>query len=148
MGAGGTKLPFKHCTFDDVSKCIRGSGSGSGPGGEGGGNDPFILISTLPRTNQECLIANTVPIEQEEALINSMLGLRPSVARKNIVVYGRNWWDESGFKKCAQLSHMGFSVRLYAGGLFEWLCLQDIYGEDVFPTTSSTLDILQYGPSR
>ena len=40
---------------------------------------------------------------------------------------------------------MGFSqIYVYPGGIFEWLLLQDIYGEDSFPTTKKELDILKY----
>ena len=28
--------------------------------------------------------------------------------------------------------------------MFEWLLLQDIYGDDEFPTTTKELDILKY----
>ena len=38
------------------------------------------------------------------------------------------------------------NVYVYPGGLFEWLLLQDIYGEDNFPTTLKELDILKYKP--
>ena len=37
-------------------------------------------------------------------------------------------------------------VYVYPGGLFEWLLLQDIYGDDSFPTTKKELDILKYKP--
>ena len=30
--------------------------------------------------------------------------------------------------------------------MFEWLCLQDIYSSDLFPTTKKELDILKYKP--
>jgi len=33
---------------------------------------------------------------------------------------------------------------VYPGGLFEWLLLQDIYGEDNFPTTKKEMDILRF----
>ena len=40
---------------------------------------------------------------------------------------------------------LGFTnIYIYAGGLFEWLCLQDIYGSSSFPTTKKELDILKY----
>jgi hypothetical protein len=45
--------------------------------------------------------------------------------------------------------NLGFqAVYLYVGGMFEWLCLQDIYGKDEFPTTTRQLDILKYKPPR
>ena len=44
---------------------------------------------------------------------------------------------------------IGFkNVFIYNGGLFEWLLLQDIYGEDNFPTTKHILDILKYKPNN
>ena len=53
--------------------------------------------------------------------------------------------DITIFKKYEQLSKLGFSnLYIYVGGLFEWLCLQDIYGKEDFPTTCDELDILKY----
>jgi hypothetical protein len=37
---------------------------------------------------------------------------------------------------------------LYAGGLFEWLLLQDIFGAAEFPTTKKELDIIKYKPNK
>jgi len=39
-------------------------------------------------------------------------------------------------------------VHIYPGGIFEWLLLQDIYGDDMFKTTSKELDILKYKPTN
>ena len=62
-----------------------------------------------------------------------------------IVIYGRNSNSDKLIKKYNQLISLGFlNVFIYPGGLFEWLCLQDIYGYDNFPTTSRELDILRY----
>jgi len=36
------------------------------------------------------------------------------------------------------------NLYVYIGGLFEWLLLQDIYGDEEFPTTSKIIDILKY----
>ena len=45
--------------------------------------------------------------------------------------------------------NLGFqTVYLYVGGMFEWLCLQDIYGNEEFPTTTRELDILKYKSPR
>jgi hypothetical protein len=38
-------------------------------------------------------------------------------------------------------------VYVYSGGLFEWMLLQDIYGQDEFPTTKKVLDILKWKPA-
>ena len=69
-----------------------------------------------------------------------------------IVVYGKNATDVSVYKKYEQLVKHGIAnVRIYVGGMFEWLLLQDIYGQDLFPTTGAcgvNLDILAYRPTR
>jgi hypothetical protein len=39
-------------------------------------------------------------------------------------------------------------VFVYPGGLFEWLMLQDIYGQNDFPTTKKELDILRFKPPK
>ena len=66
-----------------------------------------------------------------------------------IIVYGKNSNDEKIYKKYNQLVSLGFyNVYIYIGGLFEWLLLQDIYGETDFPTTKKELDILKYKPNK
>ena len=37
------------------------------------------------------------------------------------------------------------NVFIYSGGMFEWLCLQDIYGNELFQQQKE-LDILKYKP--
>ena len=106
----------------------------------------YIIINTLDTSMQQCLILNTTKIENEEALINSII---KKSKNKNIIVYGRNCNDENVYKKYQQLVSLGFTnVYVYVGGMFEWLLLQDIYGNDLFPTTSNELDILKYKSHR
>jgi rhodanese-related sulfurtransferase len=106
----------------------------------------YIIINTLDASMQQCLILNTTKIENEEALINSII---KKSKNKNIIVYGRNCNDEKVYKKYQQLVSLGFTnVYVYVGGMFEWLLLQDIYGNDLFPTTSNELDILKYKSHR
>ena len=93
---------------------------------------------------QSCLINGTIQINQEEKIINDLIISNPDIY---VVIYGKNSNDESTYKKYKQINELGFSnVRLYIGGLFEWLLLQDIYGNDDFKTTSDELDILKYKP--
>ena len=107
-------------------------------------NNECILINTLPSTMQECLIINTVNINEEITLINSYL---KSDQKKTIIIYGKNCNDESIYKKYKQLNDLGFiNINIYTGGMFEWLLLQDIYGNDEFKTTTRELDILKYRP--
>ena len=106
----------------------------------------YIIINTLDTSMQNCLILNTTKIENEEALINSII---KKTKNKNIIIYGRNCNDEKVYKKYEQLVSLGFTnVYVYVGGMFEWLLLQDIYGGELFPTTSNELDILKYKSHR
>ena len=104
-------------------------------------NKDFIIISTLSENEQDCVINNTVTPKNEVDIINKAIGK----SSLYIVVYGRNCTDDSIFEKYHALTSLGFTnVFVYPGGLFEWLCLQDIYGFDSFPTTKKELDILKY----
>jgi hypothetical protein len=109
--------------------------------------EAYILINTLPATEQNCLIFNTIAPQQEETIMNNFL----QNGRKNmrIIIYGKNCNDDTANKKYEQLLKLGFrNVYIYVGGLFEWLLLQDIYGTSEFPTTSKQLDILKYKPHK
>jgi len=102
-----------------------------------------ILINTLPIHNQDCLITNTISVDKEEQIINGCLS-KPNV---RIVIYGKNTNDPKIIEKYKQLLNLGFRhIYIYPGGLFEWLCLQDIFGKEDFPTTKYELDLYKYRP--
>lgn len=102
-----------------------------------------IIINTLDSNEQTCLIKNTVNYQNEEHIINNLLANNDK--NKYIIIYGKNSCDNSMFYKYEQLSKLGFTnIYIYVGGLFEWMLLQDIYGFDNFPTTSTELDILKH----
>lgn len=108
--------------------------------------DKYIIINTLPASEQSCLIKSTTPIEQEEQEINSILS-DYSAIQKQIIVYGKHACDPSAEKKQKQLLSFGFYVHIYVGGLFEWLLLQEIYGSLEFPTINTgRIDLLKYKP--
>ena len=110
------------------------------------GNGASLLINTLPTGMQGCLIPGTMPIDEEEACMNAMMH-EPKGKDREIIVYGKNTNDDTVHKKYQQLMGLGFkNVRVYPGGMFEWLLLQDIYGATSFPTTSKETDILKYKP--
>ena len=89
---------------------------------------------------------NTIQIYKEEQFINSII---KKTRNKNIIVYGKNCNDDKTYKKYEQLVGLGFTnVYIYVGGMFEWLLLQDIYGNELFPTTSKEMDILKYKSHR
>tara|TARA_Y100000816_G_C26010714_1_gene528441 strand:+ start:628 stop:1035 length:408 start_codon:yes stop_codon:yes gene_type:complete len=118
--------------FESVQNIINNNTSKGG----------FVIISTLDINNQGCLIKNTLTPEKEVELINSTLKNNKKI---NILIYGINCTDSNIINKYNQLYKLGFpNIYVYAGGLFEWLLLQDIYGEEEFPTTCKIIDILKY----
>lgn len=106
-----------------------------------------VLINVLGVGEQDCLIPSTISINKEIELINECI--KSHHKNIKIVIYGRNCNDEKMYEKCSQLSSLGFyNIYIYAGGIFEWLMLQDIYGKSEFPTTKNELDILKFKPRK
>ena len=102
----------------------------------------FMIINTLENNNQDCLIKNTLSPQEEIVALNNYLKNNKYI---NILIYGENCCDTKVIDKFNQLYKLGFSnLYIYIGGLFEWLLLQDIYGDDEFPTTTKIIDILKY----
>lgn len=109
--------------------------------------EKFLVINTLSENEQDCLLPNTISPEKEIAIINSLI----KNGNKNIkiIIYGKNCNDEKIYQKYNQLQMLGFNnVYIYVGGLFEWLMLQDIYGDKEFPTSKKELDILKFKPQK
>lgn len=106
----------------------------------------YIIINTLLSNEQDCLIVNTINSNNEENTINNLIN-QYEYYDKIIIIYGKNCNDANTENKYTQITSLGFKhVYIYKGGMFEWLLLQDIYGKDLFPTTSNILDILRYKP--
>lgn len=128
----GQTVSTKRINFEDMQHVIANN---------------MCIITTLDKTNQECLILGTINITDEETIINNFLN---SNLNTNIIVYGKNCNDDSVSKKCTQLIALGFKhVYAYSGGIFEWLLLQDIYGTDNFPINTACKtppDIIKYKP--
>ena len=109
-------------------------------------NDDYIIISTLSNNKQDILIKNTLSISEEENILNKLLKTNKN---KKILIYGENCCDISLVKKYNQLNKLGFSnLLVYIGGLFEWLLLNEVYGNDEFPIINKNndivIDILKY----
>lgn len=111
-------------------------------------NNSIYLIHTFQIHNDSCLIKNSLNAMEEEQIINQLLKNTDKSA--NIIIYGTNSSDETIIKKYNQFMQLGFkNVYIYPGGLFEWLLLQDIYGNELFPTTNEEKDLLKYkSPKR
>jgi len=105
-----------------------------------------LLINTFPLNEQHVLIKGTMTPEEETKRIEVLHESYQYGVR--IIIYGKNCTDETVDKKYHQLVNLGFTdVQLYRGGMFEWALLQDIYGSDVFQTTSMIKDPLVWGIS-
>lgn len=107
----------------------------------------FIIINTMDVFQQNCLIYGTISASKEEELINQCITNKKYYI--HIIIYGKNAHEEDKLlKKYNQLKQLGFkNIYLYPGGMFEWLLLQDIYGNEEFPTTCKENDIMKYKPS-
>ena len=106
----------------------------------------YILINTLSAENQGCLIVGTLVSTIEENVINHIIE-QEDIDKCVIILYGKHSADDSVNTKADQLQNLGFThVYIYAGGIFEWLLLQDIYGSGEFPTTTVCKDILRFKP--
>jgi hypothetical protein len=125
--------------FEAVEKSITTSSSS------------VFLINTLPLDQQDCLIRGTLTAEQEERAINDALTKYvPNAPPFQCIIYGTNCCDLSPDKKRKQLLGLGFGlkeIKIYRGGMFEWMLLQDIYGDTKFPTTKRELNLLKYRPT-
>jgi hypothetical protein len=123
----GNSQSIKKINFEDMQNAI---------------SNKFLIINTLDERKQDCLISNTILSKDEEQIINNYI---KKDMRINIVIYGENTQDNKIITKYYQLQKLGFvNIHIYIGGLFEWILLQDIYGSDMFPTTSCDLDILKF----
>lgn len=129
MGNAQSSSINKNINFEDLQSAIKD-------------NEKTIIINTLDSNNQNCLIKGTISIDDEVKILNTYITKNTTI---RIIIYGSNACDMTIIKKYEQLIGLGFyNVFIYPGGLFEWLLLQDIYGEDMFPTSCKETDILKY----
>ena len=127
----GNQNSIQRINFEDVQHILKNK-------------EKYCLINTLPNNKQECLIPTTISSDKEEAYINDLLN---TDLDHEIVIYGANTNDTIIYEKYDQLLKLGFKhLSIYQGGIFEWLCLQDIYSDEFFPTTKKEVDILKYKP--
>jgi hypothetical protein len=124
----GNQTSVNKINFEDMQYAIK---------------NQFIIINTLSATEQDCLIKGTIHSNNETDIINNYI--KQGKTTVSMVIYGKNSNDITTSKKYEQLMSLGFiNIYLYNGGLFEWLLLQDIYGDDNFPTTKKNIDLLKY----
>lgn len=128
----GAQQSMNKINYEDVQYAIKNN---------------YIIINSLPENEQDVLILHTIPACNEVEIMNSLI--KSSLKDKNIIVYGKNTNDDKILNKYQQLISLGFTnVYVYYGGLFEWLLLQDIYGDEEFPTSKKEFDIIKYKPRK
>tara|TARA_B100001063_G_scaffold196945_1_gene189025 strand:+ start:17989 stop:18411 length:423 start_codon:yes stop_codon:yes gene_type:complete len=105
----------------------------------------YTILTTLTLSECENIIQGTVSPNKEEEFINKLIDKYE--LNEPIIIYGRNTCDMEVMIKYKNLKTFGFTnIFIYRGGMFEWMMLQDIYGNDVFITTKNELDILKFKP--
>lgn len=130
----GNSQTVQKVNFEDIQYVIKN-------------HENFILINTLKESDQTCLILNTLHYREEENIINKLL--KNNNKEIKIIIYGPNCNDCKIYTKYNQLINLGFyNIYIYVGGIFEWIMLQDIYGDDEFPTTIKEIDILKFKPNK
>ena len=140
MGANNSTFKIN---YEDVQMACKHSYHNNN---NDGNNNKYAIINTLDPLYQTCLIPNTIPIAEEEEIVNDII---TNSKKTKIIIYGLNSNDEKVYSKYEQLIKLGIKhVYIYNGGMFEWLLLQDVYGRELFPTTSRELDILKYKPRK
>jgi hypothetical protein len=139
---GNSESAIKKANFDDVIMISKELSKNSA-------KKTQILIHVMDKDDEELLIKNTLSINEEIEKINSLLSLRKMDV--TIVIYGKNTDNVSKVvRRYKQLCDMGFfNVYVYLGGLFEWLLLQEIYGNNEIQTNNiCKRNILDYKPTR
>ena len=136
---GNSAMATYNINFEDMQSAI-------GPNSISNSNAKSLIINTLEAHHQHCLIAGTLSVESEVEILNAHLKSNKEI---QLIIYGMNATDTTCLKKYDQLIKLGFyNVFIYVGGLFEWLLLQDVYGAELFPTTTTKVDILKYKGRR
>ena len=94
----GNTISIRKINCEDMQKACNCSNT-----------DNYIIINTLDTNMQKCLIKNTIKVEEEEKVINSII---KKTKNKNIIIYGRNCNDEKTYKKYEQLVGLGLWLLL------------------------------------
>jgi hypothetical protein len=99
-------------------------------------NRQYLVVSVLPDAflQTEQLLPTTLSPEKEEEVINRILETG-EIDQVTLILYGKNNTDTKVFEKYKKLhDRFGLNCVLYLGGMFEWLLLQKLHGEEAYPT--------------
>ena len=93
------------------------------------------LITVMDRNESDKVIKGTIPFNEEESTMNSIIK-QNKVDNVTVIVYGKDACDERIYTKAKQMMELGFNrIRIYTGGMFEWNLLVELYGDENFPTS-------------
>ena len=95
----GNKQTINKVSFEDIQWIIKGD------------HKKYLLINTLDKKQQDCLITGTIPIDKEVEIINKFL----KKSDTNIIIYGKNTNDSTIYNKHQQLLSLGFN-KVYIMG--------------------------------
>lgn len=127
----GNTQSLQKISFQDMIHCVE---------------QKYTIITVMKYDDNLCLIKGTVPIINEESVINQIYSTDLSTP---IIIYGYNNCDENVIKKYIQLKELGFkNIYVYPGGMFEWLLLQDIYTDNYIKTNLKEMNLLKYRPEN
>ncbi len=120
MGLGQSKLYKNYIlNFDDMKIAVERG---------------YIICHIMDEIDGTILIKNTLSVKDEIKKINDLI--KQSKFDETIVLYGRNYTDlELIVQRFQHLISFGFTrVFIYVGGLYEWILMQNLYGDKLFPT--------------
>lgn len=125
MGGAGSKRigDIRRCNFETVNMA-RHDG---------------VIISAGPLVSY---IEGTVDGDKANQVLDKCLREDPS---KLVVFYGLNSTDSAPLHRWNNATQLGLeNAHVYCGGMFEWLILGELYGNDMFPVTSIQDDLLKF----
>ena len=97
---GNSVTVTKKVNFEDIKYVMKNK------------NNKYLLINTMWRNEQDCLIKNTIQIHEEERIINSNLNNK----KITIIIYSKNANENKLLDKYNQLNALGFfNVYIYPG---------------------------------
>lgn len=131
---------IEKCSFEDIQSYINKKKANPMS------NPNILLIHCLPSSIKNMIQFSLNSVDEVNKITENINNNNFNII---IILYGLNSNDTALVEKYNRLLEHGFErIYVYLGGLFEWLCLQDIYGSDEFPTTETDLDLFQYRPQR
>ena len=102
-----------------------------------------ILITVISNHTDATLIKGTLGEAEELRHVNEII--RKKNLDERIFVYGENCSDSRVYSKARQLKKLGLKeVFVYTGGIFEWMLLGEVFGQDQFPVHGRVTNVVDH----